>query len=255
MYLRIALIIALVAGLASVGVNYTQVKEKIEVLQSDLSQTKDTLATTQNNLRETSNTLRETQDNLKTTTADLKRTEEELNVTSQQLAESEKLAQQKMAQLEETETKLSDANSKLSRWDALGVQPEGVRQMQADLREAVANNTALLEENAILEKRRARLEADLARYTKGDQMVVLPESLSGKVTAVDPKWEFVVLNIGSNNEVAERGEMLVSREGKLIARVKVVSVEPTYSVASVLPGWLADGEMILEGDNVIAAKF
>lgn len=255
MYLRIALVIALVAGLASVGVNYTQVKEKIENLQTDLSQTKDTLSTTERNLRETSDTLRETQDNLKETTANLVNTRAELDQTATKLSESEKLAQQKMADLEVAEKSLTDANSKLSRWDALGVEPEGVRQMQADLRDAVVNNKALLDENGLLNKKIVRLETDLSRYTQGAQMVMLPAELKGKVTAVDPKWEFVVLDIGSEKEVVEQGEMLVSREGKLIARVRIVSVEPNYSIASLVPGWLAEGEAINEGDTVMAAKF
>ena len=255
MYLRIALIIALVAGLASVGVNYTKVKEKIETLQSDLATTTDNLNTTTRELRETSNTLRETQENLKNTTSDLVNTRAELDQTIRQRDDLDKLAKQKMAQLEETEKSLSDANSKLSRWDALRMEPGDVRQMQADLREAVNNNKALLDENDLLNRKVARLQTDLSRYTKGDKAVILPEELKGKVTAVDPKWEFVVLDIGSNDNVEEQGELLVSRYGKLIGRVKVVSVEPTYSVASLVPGWLADGELILEGDSVMAAKF
>lgn len=255
MYLRIALVIALVAGIASACVNYTQVKEKILTLQTDLQSTRDTLASTENELRETSATLRETQEDLKNTTADLLATQDNLNETTKQRDELNKLAQEKMAQLEETEKSLSDANSKLSRWDALGVQPEGVRQMQADLRDAVVNNKALLEENGLLNKKIARLQTDLERYTKGTQMVVLPENLKGKVTAVDEKWSFVVLDIGSDNEVQENGELVISRGGRLIARVRVVSVEPSYSVASLVPGWLTDGEMILEGDTAMAAKF
>jgi hypothetical protein len=255
MYLRIALVIALVAGLASVGVNYTQVKEKIETLQSDLSSTKDTLSTTQRDLSSTKTTLRETQDNLKETTASLVDTRAQLDETANRLSESEKLAQQKMADLERTEKSLTDANSKLSRWNALGLEPEGVRQMQADLRDAVVNNTALLEENSLLNRRIVRVQSDLDRYTKGVQMVMLPEDLKGKVTAVDPKWDFVVLDIGSESDVQEQGELLVSREGRLIARVRVNSVDTNYSIASVMPGWLTDGETIIEGDTVMAAKF
>ncbi len=252
---RAALIIALVAGLVSVSVSVTQVKEKITTLQADLTSTRDNLSNTQRNLRETSATLKETQENLKVATADLVDTRSQLDQTIRQRDELNKLAQEKMAQLEETEKSLSDANSKLSRWDALGLQPDGVRQMQADLREAVVNNTALLDENELLSRKITRLETDLARYTQGVQMVALPENLKGKVTAVDPKWDFVVLDIGSNNEVAESGELLVARDGRLIGRVKVVSVEPTYSVASLMPGWLTEGEIILEGDTVMAAKF
>jgi hypothetical protein len=192
---------------------------------------------------------------LKETTASLVDTRAQLDETANRLSESEKLAQQKMADLERTEKSLTDANSKLSRWNALGLEPEGVRQMQADLRDAVVNNTALLDENNLLNRKIVRIQNDLDRYTKGVQMVMLPEELKGKVTAVDPKWDFVVLDIGSESDVQERGELLVSREGRLIARVRVNSVETNYSIASVMPGWLTDGETIVEGDTVMAAKF
>jgi len=45
------------------------------------------------------------------------------------------------------------------------------------------------------------------------------------------------------------GQMLVSRDGKLLAKVKIVNVEDNRSIANVLPGW--ELEDIMEGDTVL----
>jgi hypothetical protein len=60
-----------------------------------------------------------------------------------------------------------------------------------------------------------------------------------------------VLDIGENQGVQEYGELLVNRNGKLVAKVKIRSVQKDRSIANVLPGWqLGD---VMEGDQVIPA--
>jgi len=71
------------------------------------------------------------------------------------------------------------------------------------------------------------------------------------VLVTDPKWNFVVLNIGEDQGVLERGELLVNRDGKLVAKVIVRSVQKDRSIANVMPGWEL-GE-VMEGDQVIPA--
>jgi hypothetical protein len=76
----------------------------------------------------------------------------------------------------------------------------------------------------------------------------LPTGLRGRVLAVDPKFEFVVLDIGEQDGVLERGEMLVNRSGRFVARVRIMSVQPNRSIANVMLDWKqAD---IMEGDVV-----
>jgi hypothetical protein len=79
----------------------------------------------------------------------------------------------------------------------------------------------------------------------------LRADLRGKILVVDPRWDFVVLNIGQDQGVLENGELLVSREGRLVAKVIVRTVEKDRCIANVLPGWKL-GEVI-EGDEVCPA--
>ncbi len=65
----------------------------------------------------------------------------------------------------------------------------------------------------------------------------LPEGLKGKVMVVDPKYDFVLLDIGQRQGVLEDGQMLVNRNGRLVAKVKIKSVQADYCIANVMPGW------------------
>ena len=68
---------------------------------------------------------------------------------------------------------------------------------------------------------------------------------------VDPKWDFVVLNIGSDQNLKEKGQLLVSRNGKLVAKVIVSSIQKDRSIANVMPGWKLG--QVIEGDEVTPA--
>jgi hypothetical protein len=95
------------------------------------------------------------------------------------------------------------------------------------------------------------LNNQLAGFIGTNYVVKLRANLKGKIIAVDPKWDFVVLNIGEDQGVLEDGEMLVSRDGKLVAKVIVRSIQKGHSIANVVPGWRL-GDMV-EGDEVTPA--
>ena len=76
-----------------------------------------------------------------------------------------------------------------------------------------------------------------------------PPGLKGKVIAVDPKYDFVVLDIGRDKSVVERGVMLVARDGKYIGKVKISRANRTESIANLMPDWMRG--QVMEGDEVI----
>jgi len=81
--------------------------------------------------------------------------------------------------------------------------------------------------------------------------VRLPYELNAKVAAFDPKWRFVVLDAGEEQGIRKEGELLVNRNGKLIAKVLVSTVEKDRCIANVMPGW--ELSEIIEGDTAIPA--
>ena len=106
-------------------------------------------------------------------------------------------------------------------------------------------------ENRILNQNVKKLKNELAQLRPEPPPVPLPAKLQAKVVAYDPKWEFVVLNAGEDQQVLPYAELLINRHGKLVARVKVSNVEKGRSYANIMPGWkLGD---ILEGDQAVPA--
>ena len=93
------------------------------------------------------------------------------------------------------------------------------------------------------------MNAELDRYKGKITEVVLPLGLKGKVLAVDPKYDFVVLNIGRKDGLLENGKLIVNREGRLVAKVQISRVDETRSIANILPEWKQVA--VLEGDDVL----
>jgi predicted nucleic acid-binding Zn-ribbon protein len=77
--------------------------------------------------------------------------------------------------------------------------------------------------------------------------------LRGTVLAVNQAYNFVVLNLGARHGVESNAEMLVLREGALIGKIRISSVEPATAIGDIITNSLARGAQIQPGDNVIYA--
>lgn len=93
-----------------------------------------------------------------------------------------------------------------------------------------------------------RLRNDIIKLRPGGPQK-LPAGLEGKIVAVDPKYQYVVMNIGGNHGVLMDGEMLLIRDNEILGQVRVTRVEDDFSVANIIQDF-KQGEAI-EGDSVI----
>jgi len=251
MLIRISLIVAILAGLAVGGLNFVKVKEKITTLQTDLKQQTDGRIKAETELASTKKDLTKT-------TAELKQTKTELEAATaaKEKADAEVAAQTKRADkltedLNKTRQERDNAQSDLAAFKATGLTPQQILGMDKAFKALQDNLTVSESENKILMQKLKKVETELAVYKDKDFFVTLPAGLKGKVLVADPKWNFVVLNVGEDQGVLERGELLVNRNGRLVAKVVVRSVQKDRSIANVLPGWEL-GE-VMEGDLVIPA--
>jgi hypothetical protein len=251
MLIRICLIVAIIAGLAVGGLNFVKVKEKITVLQTNLKTESDAHQKFESQYKAT-------QKDLDKRTAELKQTKAELEATAaaKEKAEAEVAAQTKRAEkltddLTKTRTERDTAQSDLAAYKATGVTPQQILGMNKEFKTLQDNLAVSESENKILLQKLKKVETELAVYRDPNFFVTLPSGLKGKVLVADPKWNFVVLNVGEDQGVLERGELLVNRNGRLVAKVVVRSVQKDRSIANVLPGWEL-GE-VMEGDLVIPA--
>jgi len=251
MLLRISLIVAILAGLGAGVVAYLEVSDKIPALvtQRDTEhQAKvDEIAAhnkTKKELAKTKSDLAQTQQDLADTQADRDKAVARADAQS-------KRADELSDKLTSVTQERDDAQNSLAAYKATDLTPEQVFKLSKDLKNARTEVEVVNDEKLVLLHTIGRLTNELAKYIGPDNVVKLRADLHGKILVVDPKWDFVVLNIGEDQGVISDGELLVSRQGKLVAKVIVRTVQKDRSIANLIPGWKL-GEMI-EGDEVSPA--
>lgn len=249
--MRISLIVAIVAALAAGGLGFYEVHTQIPQLtqQRDSEHTAKVQAQTD---------LANTRKELNTTKQHLTRTQEELAKTkaAQKKAEDTAAAETKRAnglsdKLAKTTQERDTAQANLAAYTATGKTPKEILHLVGVIKNDQDTIAAINEEKKVLSRSNTRMENQLKRLLGESVVVRLRADLKGKVVVVDPKWNFVVLNIGDDQGVLPDGELLVSRDGRLVAKVIVRTVEKDRSIANVMPGWKL-GE-IFEGDTVTPA--
>ena len=249
--LRISLIIAIVAGLAAAGLNFYKVREVIVTTMKERDDEKAAKEQAQNDLAKTRKTLTKTEEDLASTKKKLETTETALNDTRDKLAASERQVASLNTDVERCRTDRDTAQQELESWRQIGLNPLQVKGVIADLKKSREAVDALTDENQKFGKKIKQLTARIASLTGGDNQVVEMPGLKGHVVAVDPKYDFVVLDVGEDQGALERGEMLVNRNGKLIGKVRISSVSKSQSIANLIPEWKAAGAEIMEGDQVL----
>jgi hypothetical protein len=251
MLIRISLIVAIVAGLAVSGLNFIKVKEKITTIQQQREDEKSAKVQAQTELASTKKDLDKTTADLKTTKATLETTSAELAKATSDLANQTKLTARLTEERDKVVKERNDAQADLEAYKLTGLKPEQVVSMNKNYKSLQAALDASQDEKKLLGQKITRLQTELDRYVSPEKPVYLPASLTGKVLVTDPKWNFVVLNIGLDQGVKEYGELLVNRNGRLVAKVIIRSAQKDRCIANVMPGWQL-GE-VMEGDQVTPA--
>lgn len=247
--LRISLLIAVVAGIGALAISQLKVARNLEELRTELTTTKESLTASQSAETKAKREAREA-------TAAADKAKKELDTTKTDLANAAEKADQQEKRANDFEGRLNrtlqernDAQAELARWKAINRSVEEILALVGENRKLIAERDVSAAENKVLARKITIVQSEIDLLKGVTVKVPLPTSLKGKVIAVDPKYEFVVLDIGEKDGVLRRGEMLVNRAGRLVAKVRVLTVEANRSVANVLPEWKKSE--IMEGDVVL----
>lgn len=247
MLMRISLIVAILAALGAGVFGYIEVTKQIPQLVQQRDSEHSAKVTAQDDAKKTHAELTTTQGKLKQTQNDLAKSQD-----AQKKAEADRDAQVKIAadltaKLAKTSADLDSAQADLAAYKATGKSPQEVLQLVATIRQDQDTIAAINEEKKVLNRKLLTVENQLAGLLGlTNYVVTLPADLKGKVVAVDPKWEFVVLNIGEDQGVLQDGQLLISRNAKLVAKVIVRTVYKNSCIANIMPDWkLGD---VFEGD-------
>ncbi len=75
--------------------------------------------------------------------------------------------------------------------------------------------------------------------------------LSGRILAVNRDWNFVILSLGNRQGVNSNATMIVQRGGSTVGKVRITSVEPSQSIADIIPNSVPAGINVQPGDTVV----
>jgi len=174
---------------------------------------------------------------------------QELSLNAEKLVKD--LASTK-SDLDSTNSKLKVTQEQLASYtdELKGKKPTDLFSEISDLSEKVKVAEG---ENKLLATAKDKAETELKKLRETEELrrpgATKSISLSGKIVAVNPTWNFVILDLGKNDQMVEGLSMVVYRGEKMIGKVKVVTVDATTSVADLLPGTPA--QAIEVGDQVI----
>ncbi|HXS67743.1 MAG TPA: hypothetical protein VN761_02800 [Candidatus Polarisedimenticolia bacterium] len=251
MLIRISLIVAIIAGLAVGALNFTKIKTTIATTRAERDDYHHKLDDTTAKLHKTTTDLTKATNELAQVKVELTNTKKERDTAVAAVTDLKKQIASLQSNLDKDDKDLTDAKIELDKYHSAFKTPQEALSASKDVKAMEDRVAAIEDEKKILQRQNTRLQARLDIYEHPDRPVPLPANLVGKILVADPKWDFVVLNVGEDQGAVERGEMLVNRDGKLVAKIKITSVQKDRCIANVMPGWKL-GE-VLEGDQVIPA--
>jgi HAMP domain-containing protein len=249
MLLRISLVFAILAGLGALAISHLRVAQTIEAIKQERDDNANARAQAEANEAKAKQDATKAKEAADKATRDLTELRTEHDEVAARAEEQTRRANGLQTDLTKALQERNEARQELNRWTIIGIPPDQILKRLAEIDDVKKEKEALVAENTVILRnlRIAQEELDIFKGKKRE--VELPAGLKGKVLAVDPKWDFVVLDIGANQGVRQNGKMMVNRGGKLVAKVQIVRVEPDRSIANVLADWKqAD---VVEGDQVL----
>lgn len=248
--LKIALIVALIAALGSVGLIFSikpkqdKLKADLATTQTDLTNTKGDLDKSKKELASTKKELDQKKIDLTTAKADAETAKADKEKAEAKAAEADGKVKDLATQLAAKEEQIAKAEEEKKKAGA------DIPALKAKVDELTQQVNAIEGEKKILDDKLKQKDAEIASLRGTGEKPVLPVGLRGKVLVYEKNWNFVVLNIGRKDGALENGEMTVYRNLKVVGKVKLTSVNTDLTVANVISGWSA-GLQIQEGDMVI----
>jgi hypothetical protein len=246
---RICLILAILAGIGIIAVTEFKVRPHIQGIIDERETNKKNWKTQETRANKLDKDLATTRNTLEETKTKLTEAEGQREAARAQFAAEQKRANGLSQQLDKKSQDLKTALQDLAAWTGTGLTPDKVAALKTDNEKLLKAQEALDAENKIVVAELKKTKDLLYSVTNpNSDGPVLPVGTKGKVLVVDPKWDFVVVNLGEKDLMVPEGVLMVQRNGKLIGKVRITEVRSDRSIANVIPGWKLDEPM--EGDMV-----
>ncbi len=247
--------IVLILGSAFLGL---KTKEKVESLQSDIENKNSRIHSLEDDLK----TAKEEGTSALSAVFSAEEKAEQAETKASQMRDDLNKAQGQLeaalAAIEEKDEHMKALETELAALPENGMSlegtPDAANNLQEQLFEAQAQLAEARQVSQSFEDRLAAKESELAELrdeAERRERQQMAANLTGQILAVNRNWNFVVLSIGDRQGAVVGGEMIVARNNTAIAKVHITAVEPTTSIADVIPGSIARGAFVQPGDMVI----
>ena len=255
---KILIITASALSLVAIGIGYTNrshlvnekaarilaeadrndVNKKITTAYSDLKAAQEKLAQATKDADKLAPQLADLQSRLDKATSNQTYLQKQLSQKDADMAQQKTDLAAKDARITELESKNTTATNQ-------SAPPQD--DLKKQLEEYAVKNTSL---QAKLDDSDKQI-AELRKLESQRRSKVMRTGLEGKILAVNPSWNFVVISLGDRNGVVNNAELLINRGGQLIGKVRVTSVEPSTSIADIVVNSIRNGLSVQPGDTVI----
>jgi hypothetical protein len=243
--LRASLVVVILSCAVVGALNFYSVKQKITTLRAELAAQTTVAQKAEADLARTRVDLDKMAIALKVARTELDQVISDRQTAWANVAQQTTLARKRGEELAATQDNLKTSQQALSRYQATGMEPQQIMAAGKEIK-------CCHDELAVLRKEIEIMGTQLAAHSQSeDDPILLPSDLRGTVISADPKWRFLVLDVGASQGVRENGQLLLRRGDKLVGKAKISRVQQDRCVANVLSGW--DFGAIQEGDVAIPA--
>jgi myosin heavy subunit len=239
--------------LVAAGINYMVMQQMQREL--DLKQTAE---------KNAADSKRHLTDSIENVSKNEKELKTEQGLAAQQnrdLNEAKAKRETTVKKLEEETAKLDVVRKNKMELDKQLADLGGLETIVQELKELAAKkqeNEAKIQEKEAAQtlalQRKQNTETSIAALKKRDLMQktgLMNDGFSGSISNIDPQWGFIMINRGNASNVVKNAKLDVKRGSDKIATLVVTNVQPNAAICDIVPGSLAENQLLQVGDRVV----
>ncbi len=249
--------IALALMLATAALSFLA-KGNIDKLQSTLKETKGSLSAAESKAKTAQGEAKAAGEERDAATAKAEEAAAALTAAQGKMSGLETQIAEGKVMTDTQATQIADLTKRIADMGSPTTTPSAPDPRVAELEAQLQNSQAVAAEakqiSDSLTQRMKENEVKLAaaeQKERARQQITGRAGLQGRILAVNTGWNFVVLSVGDKQGVAVNAPLLVVRGSEPIARLRITSVEPSTSIADIIPGSVRKGVSVQPGDTII----
>ncbi|NNE91299.1 MAG: hypothetical protein HKN23_06600, partial [Verrucomicrobiales bacterium] len=249
---KVLLVISTVSLIGAGFLSY-QNKEKAEEIRTDRKDKQRQLAGLKDDLKTAQDNLAATKANIQKLNTEREELATRLTQKNAEIAEAQATLTRKQGELTAATTRLEMAKEVIREFPDIEALKMEMAQLRTQIQELNIEITGLQNNIATAEVQRDNLKKvadDLDKLADDQKKGIITVPFASTVKRAYNNWGFVIVDGGNEQGVVERAQLDVIRRGQQICKLIITGVEPTESVAEVIPGSMSPGQTIQQGDLV-----